>query len=226
VVIGLLAVMACLSWYVMVTKVAYLNAVSVGNALFTKAWNQIASDLTVLDTPDADASHNIAEGLGKADQRAIRHAPLYRIYHSGVEEIRHRIAAEQCGEERRGLSGRSIQAIRATLDGKLVRETQRINSKIVLLTICISGGPFLGLLGTVVGVMITFAAVAAAGEVNVSAIAPGIAAALLATVAGLAVAIPSLFGYNYILTRIKETTSDMHVFIDEFVTRMAEFYLE
>ncbi len=94
----------------------------------------------------------------------------------------------------------------------------------VLLTIAISGGPFLGLLGTVVGVMITFAAVAAAGEVNVNAIAPGIAAALLATVAGLAVAIPALFGYNYLVSRAKDATSDMHVFIDEFVTRMAEFY--
>ena len=48
--------------------------------------------------------------------------------------------------------------------------------------------------------------------------------ALAATVAGLAVAIPSLFGYNYLLSRVKNTTSDMHVFIDEFVTRMAEFY--
>jgi biopolymer transport protein ExbB len=95
-----------------------------------------------------------------------------------------------------------------------------------MLTICISGGPFLGLLGTVVGVMITFAAVAAAGEVNVNAIAPGIAAALLATVAGLAVAIPALFGYNYILSRVKDAKDDMHIFIDEFVTRMAEFYKE
>jgi biopolymer transport protein ExbB len=96
----------------------------------------------------------------------------------------------------------------------------------VLLTIAISGGPFLGLLGTVVGVMITFASVAQAGEVNVNAIAPGIAAALLATVAGLGVAIPSLFGYNYLLTRIKVVTTDMHVFIDEFVTKLAEFYSE
>jgi biopolymer transport protein ExbB len=94
----------------------------------------------------------------------------------------------------------------------------------VLLTIAISGGPFLGLLGTVVGVMITFAAVAQAGDVNVNAIAPGIAAALAATVAGLAVAIPALFGYNYLVTRIKMTTSDMQVFIDEFITRLAEFY--
>ena len=74
----------------------------------------------------------------------------------------------------------------------------------VLLTIAISGGPFLGLLGTVVGVMITFAAIAAAGDVNINAIAPGISAALLATVAGLAVAIPALFGYNYLIIAHQE----------------------
>ena len=94
----------------------------------------------------------------------------------------------------------------------------------VLLTIAISGGPFLGLLGTVVGVMITFAAIAASGDVNVNAIAPGIAAALVATVAGLGVAIPALFGYNYLNTRIKEINADMRVFVDEFVTRIAEHY--
>src|SRR6201999_946661 len=108
----------------------------------------------------------------------------------------------------------------------LLREQQKLNSQMVLLTIAISGGPFLGLLGTVVGVMITFAAVAQAGDVNVNAIAPGIAAALAATVAGLAVAIPALFGYNYLLTRVKDAKDDMHIFIDEFVTRMAEFYKE
>ena len=63
---------------------------------------------------------------------------------------------------------------------------------------------------------------AQAGDVNVNAIAPGIAAALAATVAGLAVAIPALFGYNYLLTRIKATTSDMQVFIDELITRVGE----
>jgi len=105
-----------------------------------------------------------------------------------------------------------------------VRETQKLNSLLVLLTIAISGGPFLGLLGTVVGVMITFAAIALQGDVNVNAIAPGIAAALAATVAGLMVAIPALFGYNYLLSRVKEITSDMHVFIDEFVTKIAEYY--
>ena len=72
--------------------------------------------------------------------------------------------------------------------------------------------------------MITFAAIAASGDVNVNAIAPGIAAALVATVAGLGVAIPALFGYNYLIVRIKDLSADMQIFVDEFTTKMAEFY--
>ena len=82
------------------------------------------------------------------------------------------IIFEKVGEKM-ALSGASMDAIKAAIDAGLVRETQRLNNLMVLLTIAISGGPFLGLLGTVVGVMITFAAIAAAGDVNVNAIAPG-----------------------------------------------------
>jgi biopolymer transport protein ExbB len=153
----------------------------------------------------------------------IRDSSLYRIYHIGVEEIRRRFPPEETGAAK-SLSPQSIAAIRAALDAGLVRETQRLNRMMVMLTIAISGGPFLGLLGTVVGVMITFAAIAATGDVNINAIAPGIAAALVATVAGLTVAIPALFGYNYLTTRIRNVTSDMQVFVDEFVTKMAEAY--
>ena len=221
VVIGILMVMSAISWVVMINKVTYLNGISRGNALFLREWKHVATDLTVLDDASADHAKSLGGRVDAAGQKAMRSSSVYRIYHIGAEEIRLRRNAET---GKKALSSRSIQAIRASLDGGLVRETQKLNRLIVLLTIAISGGPFLGLLGTVVGVMITFAAVAAAGEVNVNAIAPGIAAALLATVAGLAVAIPALFGYNYIVTRIKDATSDMHVFIDEFVTKMAEFY--
>lgn len=223
-VIGLLAIMFVISFWLMFTKVSYLNALSKGNAFFMKAWSQLSTDLTALDHSDAEKVETLG-GLAndRKSQRALKRSSVYRIYHIGAEEIRHRLGVDGGNM---GLSGRSVQAIRAALDGGLVREKQKIDRLIVLLTICISGGPFLGLLGTVVGVMITFAAVAAAGEVNVNAIAPGIAAALLATVAGLAVAIPSLFGYNYILSRVKDATADMHVFIDEFVAKMAEFYSE
>ena len=225
-VIIILAIMGVISWYVMVSKVRYLNGVSRGNELFLRQWRHIAGDLTILESEDVEQSKSLGGRITKENISKLRRSSVYRIYHIGVEEIRHRLAADRATGLRRGLAGRSIQAIRAALDGGLVHETQKINRLIVLLTICISGGPFLGLLGTVVGVMITFAAVAAAGEFNVNAIAPGIAAALLATVAGLAVAIPSLFGYNYIQSRVKDARDDMHIFIDEFVTKMAEFYKE
>jgi len=225
VVIGILFVMSVISWVVMVRKATYLNRIGRGNVQFLNEWSHIAYDLSAIENNESEDAKNMGGRLSGADHRAMIDTPLYRIYHIGIVEVQHRLAGAQGGAEK-VLSARSMQAIRAALDGGLVRETQRLNSSMVLLTIAISGGPFLGLLGTVVGVMITFAAVAAAGEVNVNAIAPGIAAALLATVAGLGVAIPSLFGYNYLLTRIKVVSSDMHVFIDEFVTKLAEFYSE
>ena len=154
------------------------------------------------------------------------HSSVYRIYHVGVTELKTRFPSAKNDQTFPEISERSMNAVRASLDAQLTRESHKLNSAMVFLTSAISGGPFLGLLGTVVGVMITFAAIAAAGDVNVNAIAPGIAAALVATVAGLAVAIPALFGYNYLTIKIKQISTDMHVFVDEFVTKMAEYYSE
>ncbi len=224
VVIGILAVMSLISWFVMIGKGRFLGRVGRGNELFLKEWRHVANDLSVLDQEDSEQAKSFGGRVDSKGLRVMRDSPIFRIYHIGVEEIQHRLAADKGDGTKKALSARSIQAIRASLDGGLVREMHRLNRSMVLLTIAISGGPFLGLLGTVVGVMITFASVAQAGEVNVNAIAPGIAAALAATVAGLAVAIPALFGYNYLLTRIKAEGSDMHVFVDEFVTKLAEFY--
>jgi biopolymer transport protein ExbB len=222
-VICVLVVMSAISWVVMVNKARYLTATTKGNAQFFKDWHQVAADLSFLDDHDARKVLTLGGRIDARERQIVRHSSVYKIYKMAAEEIRHRLAAEG-GSDARVLSGRSIQAIRAVLDGGLVRETQKLTNLMVLLTIAISGGPFLGLLGTVIGVMITFAAIAAQGDVNVNAIAPGIAAALAATVAGLVVAIPALFGYNYLLSRVKEATSDMHVFIDEFVTKIAEYY--
>lgn len=174
-----------------------------GNKLFLAKFQNAGKDLLSLDKG------------GK-----YQHSALFKLYAAGLREIKKR---EHDGQQIQ-LSGASIDAIKAAVDADLVRETQRQNAGMVLLTIAISGGPFLGLLGTVVGVMITFAAIAAAGDVNVNAIAPGIAAALLATVAGLGVAIPALFGYNYLASRVKNITIEMQIFVDEFITRIAELY--
>jgi biopolymer transport protein ExbB len=234
VVIGLCALLLVMSTAIMISKLLFLNRVMKGNAEFLGEFRKLKDDVTLLDPANGDGKEDSAfesgtesqlmSTLGAKNER-FGISTLFRLYHHGVREVRQRLAGQAAGADRaRVLSPQSIEAIRATLDASLTRMTQRMSSQMVWLTISISGGPFLGLLGTVIGVMITFAAIAQAGDVNVNAIAPGTAAALAATVAGLGVAIPCLFGYNYLNSRIKEVVADMRVFVDEFVTRIAETY--
>ena len=234
VVIIILMVMALASWVVMVEKHRYLKRQKQGNDVFVPAFRRLDNDLTRLSDSaafQADQSTNTANdksGLkrnaGPKDATAaLRHSAINRIYLIGADEIRRRFPGDATGGTH-VLSAEAIAAIRSALDAGLVRELQALNRLMVILTISISGGPFLGLLGTVIGVMVTFAAIAMSGDVNINAIAPGIAGALMATVAGLGVAIPALFGYNWLTLRIKDLTSDMQVFVDEFTTKMAEVY--
>ncbi|MEJ0052080.1 MAG: DUF2341 domain-containing protein [Methylovirgula sp.] len=223
VVIGILMIMAVISWTVMVDRARYLGTQTKANNRFLTAFRDIGGDLSSLDSAGDEAIATLDGRLAGPVQRLVRHSSLYRLYELAAREIRDRFSGHP-DQRARGLSGPAIASIRAALDGALVREIQKLNRSMVMLTIAISGGPFLGLLGTVVGVMITFAAIAASGDVNVNAIAPGIAAALVATVAGLAVAIPALFAYNYLISRVKDLTSDMQVFVDEIVTKLAEAY--
>jgi biopolymer transport protein ExbB len=230
VVIGILRVMFVIALLVIIGKAVYLQRVANGNAAFLRDFQKLKGDPTTLDREESEEDGDEAldrsalAPVGKADDR-YGLSMLYRLYHHGVHEMTGRIGLKSAGAAAvTTLTPQAIDSIRATMDATMVRMTQRLQSQMVLLTIAIAGGPFLGLLGTVVGVMITFAAIAASGDVNVNAIAPGIAAALAATVAGLAVAIPALFGYNWLNTRIKGISADMRVFVDEFITRCAEHY--
>lgn len=212
--IGVLAVMLVVAVWVMIAKAFYVNKVDRANLAFLEKFRELSTDLGALEK-----STQLAD--------AFRHSSLYRLYHIATQELSHRFKdtdASHLTAKEKNLSPQALDSIRASLDTGLVRESGLLNRLMVLLTIAISGGPFIGLLGTVLGVMITFAVIAASGDVNVNAIAPGIAAALMATAAGMAVAIPALFGYNYLNSRIKTITSDMRVFNDELVTKLAENY--
>lgn len=210
IVIAILAVMFAIAVSVMINRAVLLNRTAGGNAQFLAGFASRQTDFL-------DPNSAIARAFNKD---TLPHSSLARMYETGMQELRLRL------ERQKGaLTAESVAAIKASIDATLVRQNQRLNQLMVLLTIAISGGPFLGLLGTVVGVMITFASIAAAGDVNINAIAPGIAAALLATVAGLGVAIPSLFGYNYLITQIKAISADMQAFSDELVCKMAEAHI-
>ncbi len=218
--VGVCIVMIIFGWAVAYQKFTYLNSIQKGTDAFMNEWKKLSNDLTALDHSDSESVNTFGGKVDKGLLKHIRRSPLYHLYHIGSEEIRHRIGNDRS----KGLGARSMQAIRAALETGLVRENQKMNKGIVFLTISIAGGPYVGLLGTVVGVMITFAIIAKSGEVDVNSIAPGIASALLATTAGLVVAIPALFMYSYLATRIKDVLAAMQVFIDEFIAKMAEFY--
>jgi biopolymer transport protein ExbB len=229
VVIGICMAMLVVALIIMVVKAFFLTRVEKANTKFLKEFRRLSGDPTALDSPAAEGEDDLDDAPSMAslanDHNKYGASTLYRLYHHGVREVNKRVAAQSVSAQRAHiLSAQSIDAIRAAMDGTMTRLQQSLSSQMVLLTIAISGGPFLGLLGTVIGVMITFAAIALSGDVNVNAIAPGTAAALAATVAGLSVAIPALFGYNWLNTRIKSISADNRVFVDEFVTRLAEQY--
>jgi biopolymer transport protein ExbB len=211
VVIVILLVMMVISFAVMIGKGLFVARTDKANQLFLDAFQK---------DPDGMLDPVRVEGAPKQ----LSGSSLFRLWRIGLRELKQRFDHYDQTGQPRVISAQTLGAIKASLDAGMVRESTRLNSQMVLLTIAISGGPFLGLLGTVVGVMITFAAIAAVGDVNVNSIAPGIAAALVATVAGLGVAIPALFGYNYLASRIKTVSNEMTVFADELVTRMAEKY--
>ncbi len=210
VIIGILMVMMLISWLVMFAKAIYVGRVSGANKRFLVILREINR-----------RGRGLLPAIPKENARGVLSSSLYRVYETGVREVTDRLDGGRCLPDG-NIAPQSLAAIRASMDAQMVREMAKLNNMMVFLTIAISGGPFVGLLGTVVGVMITFAAIAAAGDVNVNSIAPGISAALLATAAGMFVAIPALFGYNYFQTRIKSITSEMSVFVDEIVTRIAE----
>jgi biopolymer transport protein ExbB len=216
IVIAILGVMFVVSFWVMISKAFLVRSLARENDRFM---SQFAGLMDGIQPGQPAVERQRAEAEVSARYGA---SPLYRLYAAAVGELHGRFDAHKVAGRELQISASTLSAIKATVDARLVRELQGLNSRLVVLTISIAGGPFLGLLGTVIGVMITFAAIAAAGDVNVNAIAPGIAAALVATVAGLAVAIPCLFGYNFLTSRIGEITADLQAFVDELVTRIAE----
>jgi len=230
VVIVFLMLMSIISWIVMIMKWFYLSRISKDNRNFLKEYYALGTnDPAMLDRNDSEEDKELEESpvaqalFGSHDH--FQSSPIYHMYHRGIQEVKARVGTA-VGAQASAMTDASANAIRAALEADMVRESQKVNSKMVLLTIAISGGPFIGLLGTVIGVMITFAEMASTGDVNIASIAPGMAAALMATIVGLWVAIPALFGYNYLGSRIKDISADMQVFIDEFVTRVAEYYGE
>lgn len=156
----------------------------------------------------------------------INSGPVAAIYSAGMEKLLDFYAAEA---EKHGLvsprgipqvckiSDAQYNAVEAVLEQEVSSQISELEKRIGMLATLVSLSPFCGLFGTVWGVMMAFCGIAAAGKSDFTALAPGVAGALLTTVAGLVVAIPALVGYNLLTGMIRQLTIQMDNFTEEFL---------
>ncbi len=209
VIIAILCLMMIQSWVIMVRKNRNVSRVEEANKNFRVVFADVGTRLEAL-ADDAPLANR------------LQHSTLWRIYAVAVHELR--VRRSQSGGRVVTVSLATLEAIRASMDSVRTEENRKLGARMGILSNAIAGGPYIGLLGTVLGIMVVFLGTAMAGDVNINAVAPGMAAALLATAMGLLVAIPALFGYNRLVARNRNVSADMRVFLDEFIARMAEVY--
>ena len=151
--------------------------------------------------------------------------PLFNVYQEGCIALEERLHDKE-GNRHRYVSLKSVEHIKGLIESTVARESVALESGIILLAIAVSGAPFMGLLGTVWGVMEVFSAAAQQGNASLTTVAPGVAAALATTVAGLLVAIPSMFGYNWLVHTLRVATVEMDNFAQELSAKIEAEYLQ
>ena len=120
----------------------------------------------------------------------------------------------------------SFDAVRVTLEEAAGAEAMGLEKGMIVLSTAVAGGPFIGLLVTVWGVMSTFASIAENNSASLTTMAPGVAAALVATVTGLLVAIPAMFAYNFMVTTIRAITQELDGFATRYATQIEHVYVD
>jgi len=146
-------------------------------------------------------------------------SPFARVLTAGLGElalimaIRSRTTATT-----RALSAVQVDGLERSLERAISEEVMELRRHLLALATTAGVAPFIGLFGTVWGIMKAFAAMSVTGSASISSVAPGVSAALTTTVAGLAVAIPALVGYNYLMNRVRNLTTQMENFSSEFLS--------
>jgi biopolymer transport protein ExbB/TolQ len=154
-------------------------------------------------------------------------APAYALYERGAEELAYQLEKNPVtvkGERR--ISTSSFEAVKVVLEEAAAAQAMALEKGMIVLSTAVAGGPFIGLLGTVWGVMSTFAGIAESNSASLTAMAPGVAAALVATVTGLLVAIPAMFAYNFMVTSIRHITQELDGFASRYANQIEHAYVD
>jgi len=209
VIILFLVLFSIIAWSVMIGKALQMRRAKRLNQFFNTEYR---TQKNVLDVYDRRVQ---ADGC-----------PMFMVYHAGSVELDARLKNPDGNGRKRFVSLKGMEHVKRSLENTVAQESLKLESGLILLAIAVSGAPFLGLLGTVWGVMSTFGGIAQAGTASMAAMAPGVAAALITTVAGLLVAIPSMFGYNWLVHTLRVLTVELDNFAQDLVSKMETEYLE
>ena len=235
--IGILVLVSFVSWTVIINKARQLYKASKMTRRFFRDYRSTRDPLELFNAGDDYTG-----------------APAYEIYYNGTEELAYHLknnpvrvervvrasaASDSLPDAARAavtdhfarsvttkISNASFESVRIAIERAVSAQQISLEKGMIILTTAVAGGPFIGLLGTVWGVMETFSGIAVQQAASLQAMAPGVAGALIATVAGLFVAIPAMFAYNYMVTTIRSTTQEMDNFATEFATAIEHAYVD
>jgi biopolymer transport protein TolQ len=196
-----LSVFSLVAWTVMLGKYFELKRLRLLNQSFDA---HLRDQRTLLDLPESFRN-----------KRAIPYADLF------ADAVESYWRAAAIGKERGAVNSRaSLEHAENALQRALARQTLRYESSMIFLASIVSGAPFIGLLGTVWGVMEAFSSIAVQQTAGIQELAPGVSGAMLATIAGLVVAIPSVFGYNLLLGHTREMVTDLENYASSLADRI------
>ena len=208
VIIVFLIFFSIVAWSVMVSKAVQMRRARKLNYYFDQEFH---AQKNVLDIFDRKVK--------------VEGCPIYEVYQAGCVQLDARLRGPTGERSKQQVSLKNMEHVKRAMENVVAQESLKLESGLILLAIAVSGAPFIGLLGTVWGVMSTFAGIAQLGNASMAVMAPGVSAALITTVAGLLVAIPSMFGYNWLVHNLRAFTVGLDNFAQELVSRMETEFL-
>jgi biopolymer transport protein TolQ len=192
------------SWAIIFIKYRYIRKVYKESSEFTDLFWQC---------------RNLADAFSKA--KAMRSSPVARIFITAYIEMTRSDGKgkNETGTVKKGKSSyfHIMGSVKRTLRRSIIVEIRRLTQLVPFLATAGNTAPFIGLFGTVWGIMNTFQGIGLSGSASLSVVAPGISEALIATAAGLAVAIPSVIAYNYFTDRIRVLDSELQSFSSDLL---------
>lgn len=200
----ILIILSVWSWTITISKMLQLRRAKAESEEFSALFWE-TRNLSRVD----DSSHRLAS------------SPLARVFSSGYRELNH-LTAEKSGRE---LTREELKTVESALKRAEYEEGLRLERGVTFLATVASAAPFIGLFGTVWGIMNAFHGLSSSSVTTLQAVAPGISEALVATAIGLAAAIPAAVAYNYFAVAIRNARESMMKFRSEFITFANQYYL-